>query len=439
MIMKLRILILSILSVSILCVQAQQTIKSKFKIGDNLPDFTFTNMINYSSKSEKLSTFRGTTVVLYFWNEGCSSSIEDWPKLLKLQDDFARDVKIILVNTTQGEKEVTKLIRDQQRIAHVTMNMPVVCLDVDLNALFSMTSVPHLIWIDKGKLIGQTSADQLTPENLTQISQGKQIKLKQKDGVRYQVDFSKPLFVAENGGTGDHLLWQSVLSRYYPGIYGTMYIDSCSATFSNSTVVTMFRYLFKRETSKSGALNLLPEGQVELKVRDTLNYAAKVNGEFRDNNFYSYHLYSKTPQNRETMRNVIFDDMGKYFGVNWYWKKAEKQCLVLSAYDTTLFASGSGELRSQIKSTGVDLNNITIREWLDNLVAVTNYQHSPYPLVDETGYKGTIRNISFEADIQNYAELNTALNSFGLQLSLERRMIDILVLYERDYFSPESN
>lgn len=436
--MKKMLFIVPVLLLVLTSGQGQNSKKSRFKIGEALPDITLNNLINYPKGSEQLSAFQGKTVVLYFWNDGCTSSIQEWPKLLKLQNEYSRYIQVILVNESQNEAAVKKILSDQKRIAHVNMTLPIVCLYTDLNNLFPRSSVPHLVWIDPvGSLMAVTASDQLNAKNVRVLAEGGKISLKQKDGVRYKVDYAKPLYIAANGGSGEHLLWQSVISGYYPGIYGTLAIDSCSGTMTNTTVVTMFRFLFKGENNRFGALNLFPSSRVELKVRDTSAYAYKINGEYRDDNFYSYQLFSRKAQNRETMRSMMIEDVKRYFGLDCYWSKARKMCLVLTAKDTSQLGHGIGEPIAAIRSTGMRLNNVTIQEVLENLMALTDYNNSPYPLINETGFNGKIGSISFEANIMDYRDLDRALNEFGLALTLQPREVDVLVVYEKNYFTPQ--
>ena len=436
--MKRIFFILTFLSVILTPGYSQNSKKSRFKIGEALPEITLKNLINYPKSAEQLSSFQGKTVVLYFWNEGCSSSIQEWPRLIKLQNEYTRYIQIVLVNESQNEKNVKRILNDQKRIAHVNMTLPIVCLDADLNNLFPRNSVPHLVWIDPaGNLMAVTASDQLNNKNIKALSIGERLSLKQKDGVRYKVDYSKPLYIGSNGGNGEHVLWQSVVSGYYPGIYATLAIDSCSGTMTNTTLVTMFRFLFKGETNRFGALNLFPASRIELKVGDTSAYSFKINGEYRDDNFFSYQLYSRKTLSRETMRSIMLNDVKRYFGLDCYWSKSRKMCLVLTAKDTTQLGHGIGEPMAAIRATGMELNNVTISEVLENLMALTDYNHSRYPLIDETGFNGKIGSIKFEANIMDYHDLNRALREFGLELTLRPREVNTLVVYETNYFKPE--
>jgi thiol-disulfide isomerase/thioredoxin len=414
--------------------------KSKFKIGDQLPEITLRNLINYAKTTESLSSFHGKTVVLYFWNQGCTSSIQNWPHLLRLQETYNRSVQIILVNVSQDIKAVQKIVGDQKRIVHVNMTLPISCQDIELGELFPRNSVPHLVWIGaSGTLLAITGGDELNEENVKALDEGKNISLTQKDGIKYRVDFSKPLFVRSNGGDGEHLLWQSVVSEYFPGLTADTGIDSCSGTLANVTLITMFRYLFKEETNRFGALNLFPVSQVSLKVRDTTRYMTRVNGDLRKKNFYTYQVYSKKPQSIQTMRSMMVSDLKRYFGVNCYWSKQKKLCLVLTSNGNSNIKYQGGDSILAIRPTDINLNNVTWKEFLENLLAVTDYHYSPYPLIDETGFKDKIGRIQFEANIIDHHDLDSALNKYGIHFTLQEREVDVLVIFEPDYFTPEAN
>jgi len=439
--MKTIFIILTIYIAAYTSLTAQtQSVRSKFQIGDQLPPIVFRNLINYPSATENLSAFKGKTVVLYFWNDGCTSSIEAWPKLIRLQQQFEKYTQIVLVNESQDKSAIQKILEDQKRVAHVDMKLPIVCLDEGLNSLFPRSSVPHLVWIDGiGKLMAVTSGDQLNEPNLKALAEGSKIAMPQKEGVKYRVDFSKPLFVKSNGGDGDYLQWQSVLSEYFPGLAAESWIDSTGGTLSNTTMITMFRYLFKGETNRFGALNLFPESKVVLKVRDTTKYMVRVNGELRRENFYTYQLYSKHPRDPRMIRSVMLSDIKRYFGVDCYWTKKRKLCLILTARDSNKLAYRSGDIMLAIRPTDIDINNVTFKEFLENLLAVTDYHHSPFPFIDETGYKGKLGDIKFEANVNDHKDLDRALNKYGISLKLEPREVDVLVIYETDSYTRPLN
>jgi len=410
---------------------------SRLKIGDDVPYLTLKNLINYKTDVEKLHSFKGKFVILYFWNEGCSASIQSWPKLQGLVEKFKNDIAIILVNDSQDKDDVQRIYKEQKQFRKVDVTLPTVCDDLTLLKYFPRNSVPHIIWIDRNmKLLSITREDQVNEANIVKLITQELVNMPVKDGVKYRVDFSKPLYIDGNGGNGDHLKFYSVLSNYYPGIYGSTHIDSTGGFISNSTVVTMLRYLFKSTTNRFGAQNFFPEARVWLDVRNPEKYKHKMNGRVPEENYFTYQFISREPLPPDRIRSYMLDDIKRYFGLDCYWSKEKKMCLVLTAPDTLRLAHKDGETAGGISHTHIEVNNITVQELIDNILAVTDYHHGPYPWVNETGFKGRLGNISVQCDVLNWEELNRSLRPFGLQLKLEEREVPVLVIYEVDYHQP---
>ena len=74
------------------------TFYQSLKVGDKVPDITFTNLINFHDKTARLSDFKGKLLILDFWNSKCSPCIASWPKLLELQKEYHEEIQIVLVN-----------------------------------------------------------------------------------------------------------------------------------------------------------------------------------------------------------------------------------------------------------------------------------------------------------------------------------------------------
>ena len=57
-------------------------------------------------------------------------------------------------------------------------------------------------------------------------------------------------------------------------------------------------------------------------------------------------------------------------------------------------------------------------------------QNSPYPLLDETGYKGRI-DMELMTDLTDMSLLNAALNKYGLAFIRAEREVKLLVIRDR--------
>lgn len=410
---------------------AQANSFKPLKLGEHVPEYTFQNLINYPSKTASLADFRGKLLIVDFWNSGCASCIDAWPKMEELQKKFAGKIQILLLNETEGEDVVRSIFERRKKLTKVTITLPSVCKDTQFGEMFPHKTFPHVVWISPdGTLQYVTAGNEVNSENITAILEKKQLSMEQKEGVKYDVDFNKPLFVAGNGGNGDHILFQSVLSGYYPGIYGTTAIGPRRGILSNCTVPTMLRYLFKGETTRFGALNFFPKSRTELRVADSSIYVDRINSVVQYQNYYTYQLLSKEELPYEKMRSLMLADIRRYFGINYKFEKKTKKCLVLKSVDSTLFRYKGGDLALVTDSDHVVLNDVTIEEFIQHLMAMTKYHSSPYPFVDETGFTGMLGGIKFECNVADYKELRQHLAKYGLKLDLEDREVNVLVIFE---------
>jgi thiol-disulfide isomerase/thioredoxin len=419
-------------SIFCLAVQAQQAAIRK---GAKVPDYKLVNLLNFKGKDPSLSDFHGKLLILEFWNSSCASCIEAFPKLIELQKQFNDKIQIILINPQQDVQEVKQIFERRRKLAGVNMTLPASCGDAGMRELFPHTTYPHVVWISpEGSVMSVTKGELVTRTNIKAILEGKNIQMPQKDQQRTAVDFSKPLFINGNGGNGEHLLGYAVFARYFPELRGDIDITPTYAIIANADIVSMFRFLFKDEPNRWGAQNWYPFGKTVLEVKQPEKLLRKIDGELQLQNIYTYQRIAGKALPIPRMKQLIIGDLKDYFQIDFRFEKRKRKCLVLTATDTSLIAYKSGDDHILVSDNKFEVNHYTVKEALEILVAITTYQVSPYPLIDETGLKGGLGNIQLEANIEDYQSLNQALKKYGLQFSLEDREVEVLVIVD----APES-
>ena len=421
-----------LLAILLACFDAktQDTLNTKgLKIGDHVPDFKLSGLINNPTTQISLKEQRGKITILEFWNSNCASCIESWPKLLELQNKHQKEVKIILVNTSENQKIVQSLIDRRKRLTGVNMTLPISCNDQNIASLFPHKIVPHVVWINQtGTVTAITSGNDVNEENINKAGSGKLTTPSKNEKTRYDVDFSKPLFINGNGGPGDHLKYSSMLSEFYPGLFGATIIDSTYGVISNATLPTMLRFLYKEETNRFGIMNFYPFGRTELRVKDSTQFLSSINSVTQYQNYYTYQFFSKEPISKSKMTKLMVKDLEKYFNVKVTFELQQKICLVLSIGDESLFTYKNGPLKINASTDKVEMNDVTIDEFLQHLVGLTKYHLSPYPFVNNTNYTGKLGGILIEGNIMSWKELASHLKDFGLILTLEERAVEVLVI-----------
>lgn len=411
------------------------------EVGDAVPDYTFTNLVNYPTNTLRLSDFKGKLVILDFWSTYCSACIAFWPKLLELQEEFGDKIQIILV-TWQDKSLMNSLFERRKKIAGVDMTLPAIYGDTVLTKkLFPHSGVPHIVWIDDQGLVGSiTSGNLLTAKNIRKALREGDFHMPQKINNDEYIDFeqSKPIFVNGNGNwdrDNINVLWQSFFStskdrniRITRSMWIYRYHSMINIVHGSIKDLYAFAYNDQKDSQREHLLN----NQIVLEVKDQAKhwYTGRKDGQMDYSNLYIYQLLASRRVSKQQMLKRMQADLDGNIGLDVRWEKRKKKCLVLSASDTSLFAYKEGERSnngfSPFKTT--TMNKITVSELIQTLRGP--YFSSAYPILDETGYSGLIGGISMDVDANDHEALNQAFKKYGLKFTIEEREVDVLVLRE---------
>jgi thiol-disulfide isomerase/thioredoxin len=434
--MKMRtMLTLTVLLLSKISLAQPEVALKKVKIGDQAPAFSLNKLLNYPKQNLKLNEFKGKILILDFWNTGCTSCVESWPKLLKLQEQYKDKIQIVLVNPLQDEKMINPLLKRWEKNFNKKMNLPIAYGEKMADSLFPHQTVPHVVWIDqKGTVKYISGGYYLNAETIQGILDGKTMNIYEKtDEYMEDIKFNKPLFVNGNGGTGDQIVYSSVISKYVPGIMATRFYynkkNYSVGVLTNASLVKMFRDLFGRGIDKYGAQLLFPYARIILKTADTASIVSFVNGNLRIENFYSIQVLSQKKISEDKIKQKMISDLEQYFQVKTAWAKQKMRSLVVSRSSSPITGYTEGERMLNTNNSRVAFNKVTLQEFLDKLLSNTQYWNEfPYPVVDESGFTNELGNISFDTDFSNYRLMSKQLEKHGFKFSIEEREIDVLVI-----------
>jgi thiol-disulfide isomerase/thioredoxin len=404
-------------------------------IGEQMPDYPLTKLMNYSSSTAKFSDFRGKWVILDFWSTGCMGCIQSFPKLLSLQQKFKDRVVMIMVNSFQEEPAIRKVYERQKKLKNVNMTLPSVCGDSLLRKFFPHTSVPHTVWIDdKGVLQYITYPESLTEKNIEAVLNKKPVYMKHKGETR-SWSITQPLFTSANGGVPEDTIWQSSLFKGQQAtnagcaILSIPEISLYKVVAVNQCILDLYRLAYSHEYTSWNAIEPALLSHVELQVKDSallIGNFFDVNDEKVSERLYTYSLVAP-PQTRESLQRVMQKDLDRFFGLQARWIKKKKMCMVLTASDTTKISYRTGQLKEAFDMFTVDVNNVPVSFLLECFIYRTDFP-DPYPIRDETGLKGNLGHISFEADMNSLSSINQQLAKYGLKFSLAQRETDVLVI-----------
>lgn len=402
---------------------------SNLGVGDQVPDYTFTNLINYPTNTAKVSDFKGKLLILDFWSTSCVSCIASWPKLIKLQENFKNKIQIILVNPTQNEERVRSVFAKRKKLAGVDVTLPTICGDTILSKqMFQHSSVPHVVWIDVNGVVRSISFGQtLNETNIKAFLSGKHSEIPQKTDYEIQWNQKKPLFVNGNAGNGNKLVWNATFSNYVDGLGRTFGFniakDSSSLYAINCSPLEMYAIAY---SSNLEQYERIPLSRIRLNVRDTSAYQLPEPG--KSNNMYTYHLFTNGQQ-LSILKDAMQTDINRQFRTNVEWKMVKKQCLVFSIEDAIKARYREGKKRLIISDVEFRVNGMRM-EQIISFLETDLYFFSKYPIIDETAQLGELCEINIETNVKDPIALDNQLGRYGIRLKIEPRIVKVLTINE---------
>ncbi|HEX9827436.1 MAG TPA: TlpA disulfide reductase family protein [Flavobacteriaceae bacterium] len=423
---------------------------NRIGIGDKVPeDLPLVNLVNYPNSEAKISDFKGKWLILDYWFTGCGPCIASWPKLMHLQEKYGDKIQIMGVNHMQNKEVVEDFITRRNKRSKEPFTIPSVTGDTILYKILPPSGYPTVIWIDpEGVYRASTNGEDLNDENILKVLNNKGIKSLAVNTTF--INLKRPLFIDGNGGTGQQMLYYSTISKYSERIINGAFLMSADSSgyviaATHKPIIDLIsRAYCKGPYNRYSLVDYirLPQTQIELKVKNQkkLLFYNDPNVSLNEN-IYTYQLISYEPRKLEELKQIMRDDLQKYFNLEFQWEKRRKQCLVLKAKDTTLL--GDNVYKTPIYGYKKVGSNFYLKDvpvfnffgYLTEYVGGIYNEPNGYPLIDETGYKGGLDIIFENVTDQNnreilrdYKKLNIAMSKYKLSFSLEEREVSVLVI-----------
>lgn len=126
------------------------------KPGERVPEIPLGVDMNNPDQKVMASQFKGKLLILDFWSTTCSSCIEAFPKMEKLQKEFGDKIQIVLVNGYETADQIKSRLRGKNKLAMLP-NLPMLVAEtpwdsqstavLPVNAAFPRRGVPYHVWI----------------------------------------------------------------------------------------------------------------------------------------------------------------------------------------------------------------------------------------------------------------------------------------------------
>lgn len=458
--MKLIKIIAILLFLTVYSANAQQTYtvpdqkKSdlpNLSIGDQLPDFAITKIINANQSTANTADYKNQLLIIDFWATSCSGCVEALPKMNALQKKFGSKIKILPVTYEKGTNVIV-FWKNNKNTKNLTL--PSVTEDKIFAAYFKHRTIPHEVWIYKGKVVGITSSDFVDVDNIQTVLSGQQINWPVKNDF-YTFDASKHLLFVPDPNqvdTASTFMKYAAISDYKVGVNAEGFGESgiirdarkknIRAFFLNHAIYNAYlinwNYLIKSTDLVKPTFTLMPN-QIVWEVFDKSKYIF-IEGSGAQQSWLTRNgicFESINPDLGQTDAEVhksIIADLDRLLGLHARWEKRKEKVLVLVRTNKNILLKSKQALTGQyddrliIKGSLHQFKDLP----LNSLINQMNLQaDNPY-VFDETDFTGNLDmdlNFSSWTDI---AGIQQALKPYGLDLKEEERLVDKFVFTELD-------
>ena len=433
--------------------------QSALKIGDQVPDVTFTNVKNHTNKTIKLSNFKGKLIIIDFWNKWCSPCISAFPKMEELQRKFGSDIQILLV-TTDTDEQLKTLYQSSEILKNT--KLPIITSDTVLKKIFPHSSVPYHVWIDKeGKVkatLNDFNTNSETIENY--LASGKTSFTFKQDIFSHELKYG-PLF-NQIIGTGYDQMKQvqayTIFTKRNLYNSGSMeVVDTASKRMINYPIIFLFRSIYSQvqlpanaaQLNESDIKQIKPKNDVKIEINTKLPedkkkyfYPSRNISGFDDwinKNIYCYERVfessvMKLPHLKrvQVQNTLVIGDFERFFSLTSKMEYRNEKCLIIYKLGNNgQFETKGGErIHEKTANKVFRLRNYPVGTLISIISSRFMLYSGEIPVIDETGYNGNI-DVDFNFDDNRSVEsLNKDLNRFGLGIKTESRMVKCITLEE---------
>ena len=405
---------------------------NQIQIGDTIPDFTFNNVVNYPKKFLSFSDFKGKNIIIDFWATYCGSCLAHFKLSDSLQQQYEKDLQIILVDgpyKSETTEKIISVIRKYDSRDHKFL-IPSIINDKILIPSFPHKTIPHYVWIDRERKVRAiTSGEDLTRENVRKFLAENQVP----EYTKKDFDHKKPLYSSDDLPLNNLEEYSIFLKGNIEGIGngGIREINGVprGINLHNRPLIDMYLRLRSEIVPGPQDSRLLLEVKDSSQIMYLPKYGSRA--EWIKANRYSYELIVPRDKMNHLYEYVI-EDLNRYtpFIIN-VEKRRELCWKIIKLNDQDLLATKGGAEENNLDDP--KRPQLTNQPMYSLLIFLTKYCGQAY-VIDNTGYLGNI-DLRFKSSANSLGSINENLKPYGLKIISEYQNIDMMVVRDKQNIS----
>jgi len=452
-------------------VHSQKKISSYPKEGDMIQDHEFTDIVNYSGKSFKISDFRGKWLILDFWDKSCLSCVASFPKMDSISRMYNGRVEVVAVTSAPAiwnGKPYRPIVKDFFNRRQKSYKLSFInAFDETVADKYDIFGLPSIFLIDPNGVIKA----KMTSINAAQIDAfisgdiPKYTRFYTKTEVaelnKIKRTITPKIDNLENLLNDSVLISISYLTKWQPGrqkyFEGGLEQGSQPQILGRSAISKSFEVtlsdLFRLAYTglrgwgiQEDSLYQTIDVNLVLETKNKAIFNAKSDLDGTRHGVYNYTqilpVSSSSPEIRKT---TLLQDLERTFNLSSKIERRELdvfQLIVVDQSKVDQLKTKGRQVLSHIDKNGIDRNyqNMSIHEII-RIAPITHGLYDTYRfsrtgkeglpvVVDKTNLKFNL-DLDFKADISDWKATIKFLQSKGFDIVKGKKMMECIVIYDK--------
>ncbi|MDE1192606.1 MAG: TlpA disulfide reductase family protein [Arachidicoccus sp.] len=396
------------------------------KIGELVPSVSF-EVSHYPFPKASIEDFRGKYILLDLWGVHCGGCIEMMPYVQRLQAQYKNKLQVIMV-TKNTKAEVVKLAQHSENVRND--RLPSVMGDSAFAGLFDYRWLPTYVWIDPNGIIRYiTGGEAVTDSNVHAFVSGERLLVKEKKDI--WIDDNDPALVAwypytQKIGIYSYLAPRAEYSSAGGSARGTNQQGNIwhirdDGAFMKDLYKTAYQMKSMWASSE----------RVILHIKDSALFAPK-DTTGNDQRFV-YELISNNNAPTAKVYRQMQSELDLFCNARSSLQKKELTCYVLKKLpgsDVHLHAKDTTQRPNGDEDSKLGTYNATNVRWMWVWSEISYALYAPHQLLDESGIDRQMK-VDFKFNRKHWNNiplLNEELKPYGLYVSVEKRLLDCIVI-----------
>lgn len=412
--------------------RAQLTGNEYPTVGQPCPDFTLSNVENYSKNTLSLKDVKGKWLILDFWSQSCKVCIASFPKVNRLQQQFKDEVQFVLVGNS-SKKYNAGIIDLYDRIS-VKQNLDLaISFDSLLFDRFGVSVTPYIIIIDPNGIVrALTYTDDINEKTIGALLAGDPVNFNhnpnpiEKAELNVQTAFPPQYYPPNDPGLVHYSFLSKWNDRTPVAIYTKIDRNINSGWFRGTAMslnrLYLIAYLGTSGWSDKDSLYAKFWSKPILELADTSLFFEEFSTK---KGLYTYCLaINKEKANQSSLQRAMQADLYKLLGYHVKIEDRKMPCwFLVRTSDKPPLTKGEAEKRFA-DAAGGRFSNIPIHRLLGS---IWSFHQGQSIFIDHTEITGNV-DINLEANMFDLEQINQSLQSQGLKLIKGVKKMKVLVI-----------